>query len=177
MLERTIEYRGVQVVARQSGTSRWGWTFDWPDESLALGPPDFRTMADILSHGDPPERSLMVDDAWYERVDLGIRFAVKALHAAGIETAQSCEGGNGHAYHAPTIDLPGEPWAALDALSANGLSVAAIAHVWRIGPDGPIDPVWRIEILKACPERAAEQPAFIWHYKAVAPDAGNGVRS
>src|SRR5690348_9250045 len=119
MLTRTIEYKGRQIECIQSGTSKWGWTFHWSDEALALGPSDFVTMAEILNHGDPPLRSLVVDDAWYERVDVGIRFAVRALHSAGIETGQSCEGGPGHAYHAPTIDLPGQPWAALDALNAN----------------------------------------------------------
>src|SRR2546427_11483597 len=40
-------------------------------------------------------------------LDPGIRKYVEILHAAGIETYESCEGGQGHAYTEPAVRFHG----------------------------------------------------------------------
>lgn len=117
-------------------------------------------------------RDHMMPDAWYLALDAGIRFPVRVLHAAGgIETCQSCEGGAGHAYHAPSIDLiaNGEGalgFRALAALSECGIDVWEIALVWLVRHGLPVERVWRITLRRAYPERADERPIFISRYEA-----------
>jgi hypothetical protein len=50
-------------------------------------------------------------------LDVGIAAAVEALRAAGIETFESCEGGEGHACAEPTIRSHGERQAGFAALA------------------------------------------------------------
>jgi hypothetical protein len=52
-----------------------------------------------------PIRSIIWSDESYLGLDAGIRFGVRVLHAHGIETCQSCQGGEGHCYDRPTIDM------------------------------------------------------------------------
>ncbi len=113
-------------------------------------------------------KSMVVDDAWYAQLDPGIRFAVRVLHAAGIETCECCQGGDGHAFDRPTADLPGtatpDGFAALRALEAYGLGVRDVSIVWHVTNGLPEDRRWRITFWKACPERADEMPGFILGY-------------
>lgn len=115
----------------------------------------------------------MQSDQWYAGLDDGIRFAVRVLHARGIETGQSCEGGDGHAYDHPTVDLlgatPGAGFAALAALTEYGLRVRDVALLWPVSKDLPGENYWRITLWQAWPERADEQPTFVWHYEARSP--------
>jgi hypothetical protein len=118
-----------------------------------------------------PVRSMTVSEPWYEGLDVGIRFPVKVLHAKGIETGQSCQGGDGHSYDRPTIDLRdggSRPlgFAALAALEDYGLRVRDISLVWTIDKGIPVDNFWRITLRQAWPERADERPIFEWSYRA-----------
>ncbi len=115
--------------------------------------------------------SLVVSDAWYQKLDPGIRFAVRVLHARGIETGQSCEGGEGHSYDRPTVDLrEGGPravgFAALAALEDYGLSVHDLAWLWRVEKGLPVDNFWRLTLWQSWPARADERPMFEWAYNA-----------
>lgn len=59
-------------------------------------------------------------------LDIGIARAVHVLREAGIETFESCEGGNGHAYAEPTVRFHGvrsEGWKALAAAQVMRLPV------------------------------------------------------
>ena len=111
----------------------------------------------------------------YAGLDPGIRFAVKVLHARGIETAQSCEGGAGHSYDRPTVDILGRDdgaggFAALAALTDYGLPVMDVSVIWPIDGHGyPVDRFWRITFRRAMHERADEQPLFVWSYSAGEP--------
>ena len=49
-------------------------------------------------------RTMLKEEAFYQGLDDGIRFAVRVLHAAGFETCQSCEGGPGLLSLAQVID-------------------------------------------------------------------------
>lgn len=106
-------------------------------------------------------------DEWYEGIDPGIRFAVRVLHAKGIHTGQSCQGGEGHCYEYPTVDLWGQPlsdyagFAALAALADYGIEVRAVSFEWRISPP---EAFWRIELVAPLHERADDRPSFAWSY-------------
>jgi hypothetical protein len=108
----------------------------------------------------------------YADLDVGIRFAVKVLHARGIDTCQSCEGGDGHSYDRPTIDMSAssdgaEGFAALAALVAYGLPVQDVSLVWSVNRQGlPYDHLWRVTFWKPMPERADEDPLFVYSYVA-----------
>jgi hypothetical protein len=44
---------------------------------------------------------------WLPELDPGIAPYVDALRAEGVETFESCEGGDGHAYPEPTVRFAG----------------------------------------------------------------------
>jgi hypothetical protein len=118
-----------------------------------------------------PLRDMMMPEEFYQELDLGIRFAVRVLHAAGFETCQSCQGGVGHSYDHPTVDLiagadDANGFGALRALQAYGLDVAKVSLVWPIRHGLPYEKLWRVEFNRACDERADEQPTFIFRYQA-----------
>jgi hypothetical protein len=82
------------------------------------------------------------------QLDPGIAKAVRQLQAAGIETFESCEGGNGHAYPEPTVRFYGTPeagWRAVSTCFANGLPVMSLRRVWYIlDSNEPTGPHWEI---------------------------------
>lgn len=43
----------------------------------------------------------------FDALDDGIREAVRVLTTAGVDTFESCQGGQGHAYLEPTIRFTG----------------------------------------------------------------------
>jgi hypothetical protein len=65
-------------------------------------------------------------------LDLGIRNAVLVLRSAGIETFESCQGGEGHAFPDPTIKFHGGAWAGYRAFAVameHGLPVLRMQQV------------------------------------------------
>ena len=111
----------------------------------------------------------MMPAAGYAAMDAGIRFAVRVLHAAGIDTCQSCQGGAGHPYSEPTVEMVAgadgaEGFAALAALSAYGLAVAEVAQIWHVKNGLPYEKLWRITFTKSFEDRADEQPQFVFGY-------------
>jgi len=80
-------------------------------------------------------------------LDPGITDAVIALRTAGIETFESCQGGDGHAYPEPTVRFHGqqsEGFKALAAAMAAGLKVSGLRRVWPILDDEPTGPWWEL---------------------------------
>lgn len=130
----------------------------WPISPLSSSG---RTPADV------PWRTSMMPTSWYEQLDSGIRFAVRVLHAAGsVETCQSCQGGAGHAYDWPTIDLiaggdDAAGFAALGALRSYGLPVRDVSIVWPVRHGTPYEKLWRITFWKSMEDRVNEMPNFI----------------
>jgi hypothetical protein len=81
-------------------------------------------------------------------LDRGIRKAVRRLQSEGIETFESCEGGEGHAYPEPTIRFHGTPeagWRAVGICFAYGLPIAELRRVWDIlEKNEPTGPYWEV---------------------------------
>lgn len=83
-------------------------------------------------------------------LDPGIAPAVEALRAAGVETFESCDGGEGHAYPEPTVRFHGDRAEGLRALSVAlraGLPVYNLHRVWRIEDGEPTGPWWELVFL------------------------------
>lgn len=119
----------------------------------------------------PRLRSHMQPESLYRGIDPGIRFAVRVLHAAGIDTHQSCQGGRGHSYEVPSVDFAGgwsgaEGFAALAALQAYRLPVRDVAMLWNVANGLPVERFWRITFSETMEDRADERPMFIRGYVA-----------
>ncbi len=95
------------------------------------------------------------DGCPYETLDAGIRTMVQILREYGIETFESCQGGEGHTFPEPTVRFygsRGEGFRAFAAARERGLSVYAIKRVWDIEDEEPTGPCWELtfrEIDKA----------------------------
>lgn len=80
-------------------------------------------------------------------LDPGIRDVVEALQRAGVDTYESCEGGDGHAYPEPAVRFHGdsaEGVRALAAALAAGLPVMELRRVWMIQNAEPTGPWWEL---------------------------------
>lgn len=111
----------------------------------------------------------MWPDESYKSLDDGIRFAVRVLHAAGFETCQSCQGGPGHSYDEPTVEMissgsDAQGFGALAALQSYGLPVNAISIQWPVSNGLPYERNWRITFSKTMEDRANDVPMFISRY-------------
>ena len=83
----------------------------------------------------------------FDSLDDGIREAVRALAEAGVETFESCQGGEGHAYPVPTVRFFGqreEGWRALAVAQAVRLGVLELRRVWPINDGEPTGPWWEM---------------------------------
>ncbi len=72
--------------------------------------------------------------AFHPPLDNGIKEAVLALAAKGVETFESCQGGKGHTYPQPTIRFHGnrsEGFRALSIAMQAGLKVYALGGFGR----------------------------------------------
>ncbi len=77
-------------------------------------------------------------------LDPGIRRAVLVLRSAGVETFESCQGGEGHAMPDPTIKFFGSSWAGYRAFSVameHGLQVLHLRKVYGVS-DGQLEGPW-----------------------------------
>ena len=80
-------------------------------------------------------------------LDEGIASIVKVLQEHGVETFESCEGGEGHTFPEPTVRFHGEPSAGFHALSvamAIGLPVAALRRAWSYTNGELTGPHWEL---------------------------------
>jgi hypothetical protein len=126
---------------------------------------------ELVNDGIPLRTKLWADPHAYDGIDEGIRFAVRVLHSRGIETCQSCQGGAGHAYPAPTVDMlagsnDAAGFMALAYLHAFGLPVVSVSKCWSVSNGEPFEMLWRIEFAHPFPERADEELMFLWGYQA-----------
>jgi hypothetical protein len=90
-----------------------------------------------------------MEDHALNHLDDGIRQAVLVLRQHGIETFESCEGGDGHAFLEPTIRFHGhksEGFRALAAALEAGLRVSELRRVWPILDGEPTGPCWELTL-------------------------------
>ena len=80
-------------------------------------------------------------------LDEGIKAVVIVLRDHGIETIESCQGGDGHTFHEPTVRFSGgkgEGYRALSVALQCGLKVAELRRVWPILDMEPTGPWWEM---------------------------------
>lgn len=80
-------------------------------------------------------------------LDPGVRRYVEVLNDAGIETFESCEGGEGHTYPEPTIRFHGdrsEGFKALAVVLQHAFPVRTVRRLWRILDGEPTGPYWEL---------------------------------
>ncbi len=84
-------------------------------------------------------------------LDKGIEKEVNILAEHGIETFESCEGGEGHAFPEPTIRFFGHVGAGFKALQVAldyGLPVSQLRLVWHMQEGLPTGPNWEMTFVK-----------------------------
>lgn len=80
-------------------------------------------------------------------LDPGIEREVAILNENGIETFESCQGGEGHAYPLPAVRFHGdrgEGYRALAVAMQNGLDVIRLSRVWRMEDQELRGPWWEM---------------------------------
>lgn len=80
-------------------------------------------------------------------LDAPIANAVRILQRGGIETFESCQGGDGHAYPEPTVRFHGQSGQGFRALAVAmewGLPVKCLRRVWLMTDHEPTGPCWEI---------------------------------
>src|SRR5213596_2261388 len=84
-------------------------------------------------------------------VDPGIRAAVRVLREAGVETFESCEGGEGHAYTEPTVRFSGGKgagWHALSVLIALDFPIGDLRRTWPYIYGELTGPYWEVTFTR-----------------------------
>jgi len=87
-------------------------------------------------------------------LDNGIAPYVHVLRQCGVETFESCEGGNGHSYAEPTIRFHGdrsEGFKALAAAQQHGLPVNSLRRIWPVIDGEPTGPSWELTFDRSKP--------------------------
>jgi hypothetical protein len=80
-------------------------------------------------------------------LDPGIKHAVETLRAGGIETFESCEGGEGHCYPEPTVRFHGgrgEGFRAIAVALQHALPVSCLRRIWTVNDGEPTGPHWEM---------------------------------
>jgi hypothetical protein len=88
-----------------------------------------------------------VQDEYDSPLDPGISDIVQVLRAGGVETFESCQGGEGHAYYEPTVRFHGELPEGLRALSVAmyaRLPIKELRRVWPVISGEPTGPWWEL---------------------------------
>jgi hypothetical protein len=80
-------------------------------------------------------------------LDAGIALAVNTLREYGVETFESCEGGEGHSYPEATVRFHGQPEEGFRAYAAaveRGLPVKDLRRVWWVVDGELTGPFWEM---------------------------------
>jgi hypothetical protein len=88
-----------------------------------------------------------ISDELYNALDKEIADAVKLLMNAGVETFESCQGGEGHAYLEPTVRFHGDRFEGFKAFAVamrHGLPVYGLRRIWTMRDGEPTGPYWEM---------------------------------
>src|SRR5437667_12891864 len=80
-------------------------------------------------------------------IDPGIADEVRILSSNGVETIESCQGGQGHSFPEPTVRFAGgksEGPRALSIALQYDLRVTALRRVWAIIDGEAVGPLWEM---------------------------------
>ena len=83
-------------------------------------------------------------------IDAEIAPFVEALRSGGVETYESCQGGEGHSFPEPTIRFFGNVGAGFHALSVamtHRLPVSTLRRTWRVIDGEPVGPTWEMPFV------------------------------
>jgi len=87
-----------------------------------------------------------------EKLDPGIRPAVELLNRFGVETFESCEGGEGHSFPEPTVRFhgdAGEGYRAVGILLSHGFPVTELRRMWGVEDSWTLTgPYWEVVFLR-----------------------------
>lgn len=93
-------------------------------------------------------------------LDPGIKPFVEVLNDGGIETFESCQGGDGHAYPEPTVRFHGDKSEGVRALGVAlraNLPVCSLRRVWPVIEGEPTGPWWELTFLIRTEGRTVSQ--------------------
>jgi hypothetical protein len=99
---------------------------------------------------DPENLRRAQESVFEPPLDQGIREIVITLLANGVETFESCEGGDGHSFPWPTVRFEGAASEGLRALSValeNGLPVDKLHRTWGVLDGALHGPWWEMTFL------------------------------
>lgn len=80
-------------------------------------------------------------------LDSGIAPFVEILRRHGIETFESCEGGNGHSYPEPTIRFggtQGDGFKAFAVAQDHAMPISCLRRIWIVASGEPTGPSWEL---------------------------------
>lgn len=90
------------------------------------------------------------------RLDPGIEPFVAILQAGGIETFESCQGGEGHAFPEPSIRFHGGSWAGYRAFAIameHGMPVLSLSLQWHENNGHLEGPHWLLVFREGAVDR------------------------
>jgi hypothetical protein len=97
-------------------------------------------------------------EKWLATLDPGIAPYVDILDAAGVETFESCQGGDGHCFPEPTVRFYGERSEGFRALAVavqRELPVRTLRRYWRVDSAGePSGPNWEMTFRPVAASRS-----------------------
>jgi hypothetical protein len=102
-------------------------------------------MSPAITLGDPAMTPRI------DGLDPGIAAYVEVLRRSGVETFESCEGGEGHTFPIPTIRFYGqrdEGFRALAVVLQHAFPVSDLRRVWSIEDGEPVGPNWELTFYR-----------------------------
>lgn len=96
---------------------------------------------------EPTGYGIQMDAATLKDLDPGIQEHVRVLREGGIETFESCQGGEGHPFPEPTVRFhggQGEGMRAYAVAHAHGMSVSELRRYWTSIDGELVGPHWEM---------------------------------
>ncbi len=94
-----------------------------------------------------PQTSTDIRDGTLSQLDSGIRPFVEVLRSSGVETFESCQGGEGHSSPEPMVRFYGdgaEGYRAFSVAMTYGLPVRTLNRGYHVDNGELIDPYWEM---------------------------------